>query len=147
MGSEACARLLLENGAVVDHTNKYGQTALMFACSSGHEPLVRLLVEYGASRTAVDAEGRVAADFASRRKHLNLASWIESVFLRGVSRSPSRSPSQNARMPLAEPVSEQFSPSWAHRPRPQMPCSLPKPMTNLSASLCSATVHGGSMYW
>src|SRR5262245_26656349 len=45
---------LLDQGVKVDSTNKYGVTALGFACSKGHLDAVQLLVERGANVNAED---------------------------------------------------------------------------------------------
>lgn len=58
-----------------------------------------------------------------------------------------RSAMQKARTSCGAPVSEQLSPSVAQRPRPLTRCVAPSAHTFLSASLCSAALHGGSTYW
>ena len=43
-GHEACARLLLEQGAAVDQAAHDGGTPLIIACQLGHEACARLLL-------------------------------------------------------------------------------------------------------
>ena len=47
-GNENIVRTLLKNGASVDACDTEGRTALRAAVFSGHEHIVKLLIEYGA---------------------------------------------------------------------------------------------------
>jgi hypothetical protein len=49
----------------VDQTNRFGQTALMFASLFGREEVAEKLREKGASPEVRDASGRSAADWAA----------------------------------------------------------------------------------
>jgi ankyrin repeat protein len=55
---EEIARLLIENGAIVNSTNKIGATPLHFATNRGDETMVRLLIECGAHVNSLDETGR-----------------------------------------------------------------------------------------
>ncbi len=57
------AKLLLAEGAKLDEIDNRGRTALSIAASRGHEGLIRLLLEQGASNI-LDKEGLSAADLA-----------------------------------------------------------------------------------
>jgi ankyrin repeat protein len=57
-GKTEIARLLLENGAKVNQTNRARVTALFPACMNGHLEMVKLLVSYGANVNQVDVDGR-----------------------------------------------------------------------------------------
>lgn len=46
----------------INGKDKYGNTALMYASSVGDVALIRLLLKYGASRTAKNPEGKTAVD-------------------------------------------------------------------------------------
>jgi ankyrin repeat protein len=47
-GNENIVRTLLKNGAAVDACDAEGRTALRAGVFSGHEHIVKLLIEYGA---------------------------------------------------------------------------------------------------
>ncbi|KAF8251532.1 ankyrin repeat protein [Wilcoxina mikolae CBS 423.85] len=60
-------RLLLENGAKINDTNREGQTALHVAAGAGQEEAVRFLCEMGADVDIADKEGNTARDLAVRK--------------------------------------------------------------------------------
>ena len=60
-----CLKLLLSLGANVDVENKFGKTAIIEACLSGKLDIVKLLVENGASKTAVTSTGLSATSVVS----------------------------------------------------------------------------------
>ena len=45
---------------------------MMFACSHGHDPVVRLLFEHGADASAKNKEGETALHVAARTGHLGV---------------------------------------------------------------------------
>jgi uncharacterized protein len=47
-GQVDVVRLLIERGALLDHTAKYGLSAIMLAVINGHLEIVRLLAQAGA---------------------------------------------------------------------------------------------------
>ena len=51
-------------GTAPDPRNDAGQTALMAATFSGHQPIVQLLLDHGADVNATDPEGRTPLMFA-----------------------------------------------------------------------------------
>ena len=68
-GHEHVAKALLDGkfegkGAKVDLRDECGRTALITACLKGHEALVRLLIEHGASQLLQDVEGDAALHLA-----------------------------------------------------------------------------------
>jgi ankyrin repeat protein len=50
-GHEAVVKLLLERGAQVEVTDRYGRTPLLWAIEKGHEAVVKLLLEKGAKKS------------------------------------------------------------------------------------------------
>ena len=60
LGDTARVRELLAAGADANEVCVRGRTALMAACTSGHEHVVRLLIEAGADLEKADNAGRTA---------------------------------------------------------------------------------------
>ncbi|MFN7287379.1 MAG: ankyrin repeat domain-containing protein [Verrucomicrobiota bacterium] len=69
---------LLEAGADPLRSGKDGLTALMRAAREGHQAAAELLVQRGALITAIDSEGRAAADLADSGGHGELAALLRS---------------------------------------------------------------------
>jgi ankyrin repeat protein len=69
---------LLEAGADPLRSGKNGLTALMRAAREGQQAAAELLVQRGGLITAVDSEGRAAADFAEAAGHGELAAVLRS---------------------------------------------------------------------
>lgn len=66
IGDVELARLLIDNGADVNFTNrKDGYTPLMFAAISSKAEIVRLLLEMNVDTTAINCVNRTAADMAA----------------------------------------------------------------------------------
>lgn len=63
-GSVKCLGMLLQAGVHVDSADVHSRTALMMACSGGHEAAVRLLLKNGASLMLRDTKGRSALEHA-----------------------------------------------------------------------------------
>lgn len=70
---------LLEAGADPLRGGRDGLTALMRAAREGQQAAAELLVQRGALITAVDSEGRAAADFAEAAGHGELAAVLRSL--------------------------------------------------------------------
>ena len=62
-------KLLLEKGARVDLQDKYGQTALMYACSRGDVKMTQLLLEWGAKVDLQNNRGESALMIAIASNH------------------------------------------------------------------------------
>jgi FOG: Ankyrin repeat len=62
--AEETVKLLIENGADVNHQAAMGESALMEACYNNSMSLVVMLIENGADINAVDAEGKSALAYA-----------------------------------------------------------------------------------
>src|SRR5687768_2636873 len=76
-GDHARVAALLDNGASVNTSNKYGVSALGFAAERGHFDIVRLLVARGADVNVVDSfYGSRPVDFALRGGHLHIAVYL-----------------------------------------------------------------------
>jgi uncharacterized protein len=52
--------LVLDRGALVDETEKYGCTALMFSARQGNSDVVKVLLERGANVNAKNTNGTTA---------------------------------------------------------------------------------------
>ena len=64
-GRSQTARILIELGAAVNLTDRYGQTALMYAAQKGLADIASLLLKNGADVNASDtADGFTAMDWA-----------------------------------------------------------------------------------
>lgn len=79
-GSTACAKLLLEQGAVVEMANKYGRTPLMLALSTGHSAIAQMLVnQHGANPKHITSRKETAMHTvakAGQTEHVHaLISW------------------------------------------------------------------------
>ena len=79
-GQEAIVRLLLENEADVEGTEKISDlTALVAACSGGHESIVRLLLDLGAGASKPSIIKDVVYGRAFEMTPLHIAAWIDCV--------------------------------------------------------------------
>jgi hypothetical protein len=67
-GQIETVRTLLEQGAVINSSDKNGRTALMFTAEKGHLEVAKLLLERGANASATDNEGESALDKAQRKR-------------------------------------------------------------------------------
>jgi ankyrin repeat protein len=59
------AAVLIKRGADVNLANNAGQTSLMLASQKGDVPLVKALLKAGAAVGAIDANGKLATDYAA----------------------------------------------------------------------------------
>ena len=67
-GDVAAVKAALDNGAAVDATWRYEQTALFIAAGRGHSDVVRLLLERGAKADARDSFYKMTAVIAAAEK-------------------------------------------------------------------------------
>ncbi len=72
-GDVAVARMLLHEGARVDHADGRGETALIRAARWGHTAFVRLLLDAGADPTLTNRAGETALHVAEQNKHADCA--------------------------------------------------------------------------
>jgi len=80
-GESGVVRLLLEKGAALDHTAKYGLSALMLAVIAGHADIVRALVEAGADPSLRGAgapgfAGKTALELATARGQADMVAIL-----------------------------------------------------------------------
>lgn len=61
------ARRLLSHGASLEE-RLHGETPLLYAARLGREPITELLLAHGANRSAQDAKGLTALDYAQKRR-------------------------------------------------------------------------------
>lgn len=78
-GNVEVAKILIENGADVNKTDKIKKSPLMVAAVNGHFPLVQLLVENGADVHAVNKYGKTALDFAESFGRKNVVAYLQAV--------------------------------------------------------------------
>lgn len=68
---------LLDQGANVNAKNRYGSTALFFACDRGHFDVVKLLVDRGADMNVKDTfYNATALSWAMIKKHENIVNLL-----------------------------------------------------------------------
>lgn len=67
-----CAKSLIERGADVNAMDKFKTTALMFACTRGHEQLISVLFDAGCEINKIDNEGSTALHMACLYKHSSI---------------------------------------------------------------------------
>ena len=67
---------LLDNGADVNHTNVYGQTALHFAAETGDPMCINLLLQKGANKNQKDDTGYSPAKVAELHGYKNLVQTL-----------------------------------------------------------------------
>ena len=75
-GQTEAVRLLLDNGAEVNHVSDFQNTALYFAASEGHVETTRLLLERGAD-PCYPEKGRTAGDSARARGFKEVADLLK----------------------------------------------------------------------
>ncbi|KAH8336698.1 hypothetical protein KR059_001355, partial [Drosophila kikkawai] len=73
--AEKLVRLLLRHGAVINVSDKYGMTPLMFACQNGYAGVVRLLIK-DVSFDAVDNQGCTPIFHAIERNHVEVVKLL-----------------------------------------------------------------------
>lgn len=81
-GHHDIVRLLLEHGALPDHTCNQGATALGIAAQEGHELCVVALLEHGADPNHSDSCGRNALRVAAKSGHRGVVRLIEEYNVR-----------------------------------------------------------------
>jgi hypothetical protein len=65
VGNEKCLKLLVENGAIIDLTNKNGKTALHLAVENGHKESISVLLKAGANINLANKYGQTALHWAA----------------------------------------------------------------------------------
>jgi ankyrin repeat protein len=97
-GHASVARLLIERGAALNVTAKYGLSALMLAVLRGHVDVVRLLVAAGA---ALELRGSGAPGFSGKTA-LDLAEGTGHAAIVAILRSAAGCPPQRTPDPTTE---------------------------------------------
>jgi len=75
-GREDLARLLIDQGAFVDHQNNQGETALFWASSNGLINLVELLLENGSNPNVTNIDGVSPLHIAAANGHLGVVAKL-----------------------------------------------------------------------
>ena len=75
--TESSVLLLLENGADINSTNKYGITPLIRAAQDNQKAVVRFLLDNVAMISAVDDFGNTALDWAQIRDHKEIVRLLQ----------------------------------------------------------------------
>ncbi|PWF94171.1 Ankyrin repeat protein [Spiroplasma poulsonii] len=65
-------KLLIENGAEINHKNQFGNTPLILASQNGHTEIVKLLIENGAKINHKNQFGNTPLILASQMDILKL---------------------------------------------------------------------------
>ena len=68
-GSTEVVKLLIDNGADLNHKNNFGGTALIYAAYKGDTELVKLLIDSGADQNIKDRYGQTALMLAVGNEH------------------------------------------------------------------------------
>ncbi|XP_054880457.1 protein TANC2-like isoform X2 [Poeciliopsis prolifica] len=75
-GKLAVCRLLLDQGAAAEQSNRHGITPLFSAVRRGHTRVVELLLNYGVEVNSVDQQGRTALMTAASEGHITSAQLL-----------------------------------------------------------------------
>lgn len=83
-GQSISAEWLIDHGAKLNHTAKFGLSALMLAVISGHQTIARRLIDAGADRSLIGSgapgfAGKTAADLAEARGDIELAEILRNL--------------------------------------------------------------------
>ncbi|KAN0070946.1 purine and uridine phosphorylase [Elaphomyces granulatus] len=68
-GHEAVVKLLLDNNAVIESTDEYGRTPLLWAARNGHEAVVKLLLDKNADIQSKGNDGQTPLSWAAENGH------------------------------------------------------------------------------
>ncbi len=72
-------KLLLTQGARVNETDQYGNTALIYASQAGNLDIVKELVAAGADASIRNKSGATALDFAEGDEHFHVTEYLQNV--------------------------------------------------------------------
>ena len=75
-GRTAIVKLLIENGALVNNTDKIGFTPLHNAAQEGHLAIARLLVNSGARTDATQREGAMPIHLAAQNNRHQILTYL-----------------------------------------------------------------------
>ncbi len=76
-GHTEVTRILAENGAELDLTDKNSQTPLHLACFYGKEQVAQLLVQSGCNPELPDSQGQSPADVAQEMGNAQIAQFLQ----------------------------------------------------------------------
>lgn len=104
-------RALLDAGTDVDSANRYGATALTFACDKGHTEVVRLLLERGADPNVTDTfYSQTPMGWAASHGHFDIAAMLIEHGATGGEADTLRSAAQAGSAVLAKALLSRWQP-------------------------------------
>ena len=78
-GHEACVRVLIAANADVAYADEYGWTALHVAAYNDRASTCRVLIDEGASLTAVNRNGQTPLEWAKAQRHAECVAILEAA--------------------------------------------------------------------
>ena len=75
-GSTEVVKLLIDNGADLNHKSNHGDTALMYAARDGHTDVVKFLIDNGVDLNHKNNGGVTALIYAARKEHTEVVKFL-----------------------------------------------------------------------
>ena len=75
-GSTEVVKLLIDNGADLNHKSNHGDTALMYAARDGHTDVVKFLIDNGVDLNHKNNGGVTALIYAARKEHTEVVKLL-----------------------------------------------------------------------
>lgn len=73
-------KLYWQDAIDLDYQEKEGNTLLMLAVSYGWEEIVQFLLSKGPNLHLINKEGDTALDIARKKRHMQIAEWIQKAY-------------------------------------------------------------------